>query len=49
MTKLIVKLLIAFPSLGALFQHIRTEYVIALADQRYAEHLARIEKLKNDK
>jgi hypothetical protein len=46
MIKLIVKLLIAFPKLGALFVSVRTAYVMALADKRYEEHLALVEKLK---
>ena len=46
MINLIVKLLIAFPKLGALFVSIRTAYVMALADKRYEEHLALVEKLK---
>ena len=46
MIKLIVKLLIAFPKLGALFVSVRTAYVMALADKRYEDHLAIVEKLK---
>lgn len=46
MIKLIVKLLIALPSLGALFVSIRTAYVMELADRRYAEHLALVAELR---
>ena len=46
MIKLIVKLLIALPSLGALFTSIREAYCLALADIRYKEYLSMIEKLK---
>ena len=46
MIKLIVKLLIAFPKLGALFVSVRTAYVMALAEKRYEEHLAIVERLK---
>ena len=46
MIKLIVKLLIAFPKLGALFVSVRTAYVMALADKRYEEHLALVENIK---
>lgn len=46
MIKLIVNLLIAFPRLGALFASIRDAYVMALAEERYEQHLAIIEKLK---
>ena len=46
MIKLIVKLLIAFPRLGALFSSVREAYCMALADIKYKEYLALIEKLK---
>ena len=45
MIKLIVKLLIAFPKLGALFSAVRTAYVIELGERRYQQHLALVEKL----
>lgn len=46
MIKLIVKVLIAFPKLGALFSSVREAYCMALAHKKYEEYLALIEKLK---
>ena len=46
MIKLIVKLLIAFPKLGALFVSVREAYCMALANKRYEEHLAILENIK---
>jgi len=49
MISLIVKLLIAFPSLGALFQHIRKEYAKEIGKKNYEGYLACLKRLESDK
>jgi len=49
MISLIVKLLIAFPSLGALFQRIRIEHTKEIGRKNYDGYLACLKRLESDK